>query len=374
MGSSINLGRIFGIPIRLHYTWFLIFVLITVALLAYFPQAYPLWQRVSLGIAASLLFFVSITTHEIAHSLIAINNGIPVKGITLFVFGGVSQITKEATRPIVELLVAVVGPLSSLIIAGIFYFFRSMVIGLAGLDTTSIVVTGLDWLAFINVMLALFNLIPGFPLDGGRIFRAILWMRTHDYSRATRIATLTGRGIGFLFIFGGILVMVLARQWFNGLWIAFIGWFLENAAAASYRQALLREALHGFTARDIMSEECPFIPRQLSLGQLVRDYILPTGRRCFIVIEDSKLQGIVTLRDIKPIPQERWDSILIDEIMTPLSKLKSAQPNQPAVSLLEEMDEFNINQMPVLEGDKVIGMVARDGLIRFLRTRAELGI
>lgn len=374
MGSAVNLGRIFGIPIRLHYTWFLIFVLITAALLAYFPQAYPLWQRISLGIAASLLFFISITAHEIAHSLIAMSNGIPVRSITLFVFGGISQITKEATRPVVELLVSVVGPLSSLIIAGIFYLFRSLVIKFTGLDTTSIIVTGLDWLAFINVMLALFNLIPGFPLDGGRVFRAILWMRTHDYNRATRIATLTGRGIGFLFIFGGILLMILAQQWFNGLWIAFIGWFLENAAATSYRQALLREALQGFTARDIMSEECPFVPGRISLGQLVRDYILPTGRRCFMVIEDSKLQGIVTLRDIKPISQEKWDFILIDEIMTPLSKVKSAQPDQPAVSLLEQMDEWNINQIPVLEGGRVIGMVARDTLIRFLRTRADLGI
>lgn len=374
MGSSLSLGRIFGIPIRLHYTWFLIFVLITVALLTYFPQAYPLWQRITLGIVASLLFFISITAHELAHSLMAINNGIPVKNITLFVFGGVSQITKEATRPIVELLVAVVGPLSSLIIAGIFYGLHSMLITLAKLGSGSIIVTGLDWLAYINVMLALFNLVPGFPLDGGRVFRALLWMGTGDYSRATRIAALTGRGIGFLFIFGGILVMIVAGQWFAGLWLAFIGWFLENAAAASHRQALLREALHGFTVRDIMSADRPFVTQQLSVGQLVRDYILPTGRRCFLVLEDSQLQGIVTLYNIKQVPQERWDSTRITEIMTPASKLKTAHPNQPAVSLLEQMDEWNINQMPVLEGEQVIGMVGRDGLIRFLRTRAELGM
>lgn len=370
MGSAISLGKIFGVPIRLHYTWFLIFVLITAALVANFPEVYPIWQRIAFGVAASLLFFVSITAHELAHSFIAINNGIPVRSITLFVFGGVSQITKEATRPIVELLIAVVGPLSSLIIAGIFslaHFFLTR----AG----DVVIAGLvQWLTFINVMLALFNLIPGFPLDGGRVFRALLWIGTGDYSRATRIATLTGRGIGFLFLFSGILIMIIARQWFSGLWLVFIGWFLENAAMGSYRQALLREALHGFTARDVMTEDCPFIDRQLSLGQLVRDYILPRGRRCFVVADDGRLRGIITLHSVKMVPRERWDSTQVEEVMTPVSQLKTVQPNQPAVNLLELMDEGDINQVPVVDGDRVIGMVARDGLLHFLRTRAELGV
>lgn len=368
MGSAISLGKIFGIPIRLHYTWFLIFALITAALVTNFPEAYPLWQRITLGIAASLLFFISITIHELAHSFMAIRNSIPVKSITLFIFGGVSQITREATQPIIELLVAVVGPLSSLVIAGIFSLIYFLLAG-AG----NVVIAGLvQWLAFINVMLALFNLIPGFPLDGGRVFRAFLWMGMKDYSRATRIATLTGRGIGFLFIFGGILVMIAMGQWYTGLWLAFIGWFLENAASTSYRQALLREALHGFTARDVMSGDCPFITRDITLGQLVRDYILPTGRRCFVVAEDGGLEGIVTLHNIKLVPHERWDSTQIGEVMTPTSKLKVVYPEEPAVSLLEIMDEGDINQVPVVEGGKVIGMVARDGLLHFLRIRTEL--
>lgn len=370
MESAMSLGKFFGIPIRLHYSWFLIFTLITAALVANFPGAYPLWQRIIFGLATSLLFFLSIIAHELAHSLVAIRNGIPVKGITLFIFGGVAQITKEATRPIVELLISVVGPLSSLIIAGIFSLAYLLMVGIG-----DVVIAGFfQWLAFINVMLALFNLIPGFPLDGGRIFRAFLWIGTRDYRRATRIATLTGRVIGFLFIFSGILIMVVMGQWFAGLWLAFIGWFLENAAMTSYRQALLREALHGFTARDVMTEDCPFIRRGITLSQLVREHILPTGRRCFLVTEDGSLEGIVTLHNVKSVPQERWDSIWVREVMTPASELKTVRPEQSAVSLLELMDEGDINQVPVVEGGKVIGMVARDGLLHFLRTRAELGI
>ncbi len=370
MTVVMNLGKFLGIPIYLHYTWFLIFTLITAALVTNFPEAYPLWQRIIFGIATSLLLFTSIVAHELAHSLIAIRNGIPVKGITLFIFGGVSQITKEATKPIVEFLIAVVGPLSSLIIAGVFSLAHLFLV-----RTGDVIVAVLvQWLVFINVMLALFNLIPGFPLDGGRIFRAFLWMRTGDYSKATRIATLAGRGIGFLFILGGIVIMIVLGQWFTGLWLAFIGWFLENAAMTSYRQALLRDALHGFTVRDVMTVDYPSISREITLGQLVRDYILPTGRRCFLVTKDGSLEGVVTLHNVKMIPQERWDSTSVREIMTPTSQLKVIHPEQSAVSLLELMDEGDVNQLPVVEGSKVIGMVARDGLLHFLRVRTELGI
>ncbi len=263
-----------------------------------------------------------------------------------------------------------VGPLSSLIIAGVFSLAHLFLVRAGDV----IVAVLVQWLVFINVMLALFNLIPGFPLDGGRIFRAFLWMRTGDYSKATRIATLAGRGIGFLFILGGIVIMIVLGQWFTGLWLAFIGWFLENAAMTSYRQALLRDALHGFTVRDVMTVDYPSISREITLGQLVRDYILPTGRRCFLVTKDGSLEGVVTLHNVKMIPQERLDSTSVREIMTPTSQLKVIHPEQSAVSLLELMDEGDVNQLPVVEGSKVIGMVARDGLLHFLRVRTELGI
>lgn len=370
MRSLPNLGRIFGVSIRLHYTWPVAFVLITAMVVTQFPEAYPLWQRITLGIAASLLFFISVSVREFVISLTAISRGIPVKSITLFVFGGVSQISKEATLPILELLVAVAGLLSSLVIAGVFYGIYAVLV-----NTGSIVIAGLiQWLAFIYFMLFLFHFIPGFPLDGGRVLRALLWKVIGDYERATLIASWTGWGIGLLCIVGGILLLIVERQWFNGLVLAGMGWALLTAAAQSRRQAVLHEALQSIIVQDLMTKEYPLITPQLSLGQLVRDYIIVTGRRYFVVVDGVKLLGIVTMRNIKSIPKKRWDSTRIGQIMTPASELKTAHPQQPAASLLEQMDELGINQMPVLEEDKVIGIVARDSLIHLAKTRAKLGI
>ena len=370
MRNAPSLGRISGIRVRLHYTWSVVSVLIIALVVTQFPEAYPLWQRIILGIAAILLIFTAVSIREFALSLMAISKGIPVKGVTLFVFGGVSQIPKEATLPTLELLVAVAGLLSNLIIAGMFYGVH-----LALVNAGSVMIAGLiQWLAFIYFMLFLFHFIPGFPLDGGRVLRALLWVTTGDYDRATRIANWTGRGIGLLFIAGGILIMIVAHQWFVGLLLLLLGWPLENAAAQSHRQTAVDKALQSITARDIMTKECPFITKQLSLGQLVRDYILVTGRCYFVVVDDVKLQGVVTMRNIKPIPKERWNSTRIGEIMTPASELKTAHPKQPTASLLEQMDDLGISQMPVLEKDKVIGIVARDSLIHLVKTRAKLGM
>ena len=372
MKNGFNLGRIFGIPLRLHYTWFLIFVLMTFTLVAYLPipEVYPLWQRIVAGVVASLLFFTSIVVHELAHSFVAVRNSIPVRSITLFVFGGVSQITKEASRPNIELLVAIVGPLASVMIAGIFHGAYLVLID-GGAFLAAMLAR---WLAFINGLMAIFNLIPGFPLDGGRVLRSIIWMVSGNYSRATRIATLTGRVIAYLFIVGGIVVAFVTHEWFTGLWLAFIGWFLENAAASSYREVLQRDALRNFTARDVMITSNPFLSRRLTVEQLVLDCVLSAGRHTFIVAEEGRLEGMVTLHNIKSVPRERWGDTLVEEIMIPADKLKIAHPEQRALSLLDQMDEEDVNQIPVVEKGAVIGMVARSSLIHFLRTRAELGI
>ena len=370
MRSTPNVGRILGIRIRLHYTWLIAFVLITAAVVTQFPTAYPLSQRIILGIGASLFFFLAISIREFVLNFIAISKGIPVKRVTLFVIGGLSQITRGTSRPMHELLLAMAGLLSNLVIAWTFYGVYAVLV-----NTGSVVVAGLiQWLTFIFFMFALFHFIPGFPLDGGRVLRALLWRATGDYNRATRIASATGWVIGLLLIIGGILVMIVTRQWFVGLFLAVPGWALQSAAEQTRRQVVLQEALQSITAQDVMARECPLITQQLSLGQLVRDCILVTGQRYFVVIDDAKLQGIVTMRNIKRIPKERWDSTPIGEIMTPASKLKTVHSQQSAASILEQMDESGISQMPVLEKDKVIGIVTRDSLIRLVKTRAELGM
>ncbi|MCX8125656.1 MAG: site-2 protease family protein [Dehalococcoidia bacterium] len=371
MSSAWKVGRVLGIPIRIHYTWVIIFVLITVSLVTYVPgsAAYPLVERVFFGVVTSLLFFISITIHELFHSIVAVKSGIPVKDITLFVFGGVSQITREAGRPGTELIMAIMGPVSSYALAGVF-FGLTMLMDAGGYELASVFAS---WLAYINLVLGTFNLIPGFPLDGGRVLRSIIWLVSGNYAKATMVATTVGRVVAYLFIFGGILVL-FTQDWFAGLWLAFIGWFLESAASSSQRQAALREALRDYKVRDVMTPECISIGPGVSVSQLVHDYILPTGRRCALVLDQGNLLGVVSLSDIKTASRETWERTRVADIMTPVNKLKWVAPDEPAINLFERMDDYDVNQLPVIENGRVIGLVARDNVIRFLRTKAELGI
>jgi len=364
--GGFNLGKIFGIQVRLHYTWFVIFFLVT------FSLVHPNWSQWSswvIGIIASLLFFASVLAHELAHSLVGRANGIPVKSITLFIFGGVAQMGREATKASAELKMAAAGPACSLAIGvlfGLIWFFIR--------DTGSSVAEMAGWLALINVALAAFNLIPGFPLDGGRVFRSIMWRFSGDYQRSTQIATRLGQGVAYAFILGGILIMFLLHDWLSGLWIVLIGWFLQGTASMSYRQAQWREALHGLTASQLMTSDYIVVPPTISVKELVQEHVLPKGRHLFLVIEGERLKGILTMRNIKSVPQVKWDTTRVEQIMVPSSRLKIASPEQDALSVAEQMEESEINQMPVASEGRVVGLVTRDNLLRFLRTRAELGI
>ncbi len=373
MRFSFRLGRIFGIPIHINYTWFLIFVLVTVSLaLGEFPRRFPGasgWAYWLAGVLGSLLFFGSVLAHELAHSVVARSRGVRVRDITLFLFGGVSSIEAEMDRPEGELFMAGVGPATSLVLA-LFFAIGSVVARAfwgplpAGL---------LSYLATINGGLAAFNLLPGLPLDGGRILRAILWQITGNYRRSTGIAVTAGRAIAFLFIGGGILWAFLGGG-LSGLWLAFIGWFMENAATQTYRSMLLQEALRGVTVEDLMTPECTRIPGGLSVSQLVDDYIFPQGRRCFMVVDGDTLEGMVTVHNVRDLPRERWPVTPVAAIMTPLARLIVARPQEDAFEVLRRMDEWNVNQMPVIEEGRFLGMVARDSLIRYLRTWADLGL
>ena len=376
MGSAFNLGKLFGIQFRLHYTWFIIFLLVTFSLSwQVFPVLYPGWTVLVywvIGIVTSLLFFASVVAHELAHSLVARINGIPVKSITLFIFGGVAQMAREAAHPGAELKMAAAGPACSLVIGGLF--------ALLWLSTQGIIepIAALAfWLAQINVVLAVFNLIPGFPLDGGRVFRSLLWRFTGNYKRSTQIAVRVGQGVGYLFILLGISVVFLrpfGLDWFSGLWLAFIGWFLENAASSSYRQVQWRDALHGFSASQVMTSIYPTVPPNITVKELVQGYILTGGHHFFMVADEGRLVGILTLDNIKSVPQPSWEATQIRKIMTPADKLRVAYPDQEALSILSQMEAGDINQMPVVSGGRVIGLITRDNLIRFLRVRSELGV
>ncbi len=370
--GGIPLGRILGISIKLHYSWFIIFALVTWALAdGYFPSAYPDWDQATywgIGLATSLLFFGSVLAHELSHSIVAQTAGIPVKSITLFVFGGVSQISKEPEKPGVEFRMALAGPACSLVIAGIFWGIRIATIGVSEPATALTY-----YLAWINAVLAGFNLIPGFPLDGGRVLRSIIWWRTNNLRSATRVASTIGRGTGYLFIFGGVF-WIFWGDWINGLWIALIGWFLENAAAGSYQQVAFQDMLRGHTVSEVMTRDCPVVFPKLTVEQLVHDYILGTGRRCFPVAENSHLLGLVTLNDVKEVSREARLTKTVQETMTPLAKLKTVRPSDDLAEVMHRLTSEDINQLPVIENDNIVGMIARDNLLAFIRTRSELGI
>lgn len=371
--TSIRLGKIFGIEIRLDYSWFIIFTLVTISLFTYFKEnpnfQWDITTSLVVGIVVSVIFFASVLAHEMGHSLVARATGVPVHSITLFIFGGVARITKESERPRDEFIMAIVGPAISIAL-GILFIAAGLVLSFVNGSVSKIALG----LGAINVALALFNLIPGFPLDGGRVLRSIIWSVTQDFRKATRVASLIGRGVAYLFILWGVVQILYFRNWMQGLWIAFIGWFLENAAANSYRQVEMRDMMRGHTAREVMTTDCPYVPRNLTLEQLAHDHILNTSRRCFPVVDEGRMWGIVTLHDIKKIPQEQRNTTTVDEVMTPSQELKTVGPDDELFDVLTRMTAEDVNQLLVVDGGQLLGMVARDNILSFIHTRAELGI
>jgi Zn-dependent protease len=374
--GGIPIGKAFGIQLRLHYSWFFIFVLVTFALAGvYFPDTYPAWSlsaRIAAGLITSVLFFASVLVHELMHSIVSQRQGVPVQSITLFFLGGVSQITSEPKQPADEFRMAIIGPLTSLVIGGIFlgiYFQLRNVDTFAAQFVTGIV----QWLGIINLFLGVFNLIPGFPLDGGRVLRSLIWWRSRNLTRATRIASNVGRAVGFIFIFVGIY-FIFTGNWLNGIWLALIGWFLESAAVGSYQQLLMQEMLKGHVASEVMSGDCVVVPPDMTIDHLVNGNILTSGRRCFPVGSDSEIMGLMTLHNVKEVPREQWTTETVKEAMTPLDKLKWVRPDEELSSVLRILTENNINQLPVVQDNKIIGMVSRENLLNFVHVRSRLGL
>ena len=366
--SGFRLGRILGIPIYLHASWFIIFVLITLSLSVYFAHLNPHWTRAqhwTVGIATSLLFFGSVLFHELAHSVVALRYRIPVMSITLFVFGGIARIGREPSSAKQEFNIAVAGPISSYLLAVGFY---ALARALAGVEMLVALAT---WLAQINFLLATFNLIPGFPLDGGRILRSVVWAWKRDYARATRVAARGGQIFAYLLIFIGIW-QALGGNFVGGLWLAFIGWFLLTAAQESYAQVAMRRMLEGLRAADIMSPEVPTISRDLSLEDFVRE-LFRTGRRCHLVVSDGHLVGMMDVHQLNRIPREEWATTSVQAAMLPPGKIHWVRPEQPLLSILERMQSEDVNQMPVVDGERIIGIVSRDSILRVLQNRMEIG-
>ena len=366
--SSIRIGRLLGISIYLHLSWFIIFALITISLRTQFTAQHPSWspaQHWLVGVITSLLFFGCVLFHELSHSVVAKHYKIPVASITLFVFGGLARITGEPSSAKQEFNIAIAGPISSFFLAAMFYFIGQHSGNFEMVGATS------RWLAEINFLLAAFNLAPGFPLDGGRVLRAIAWRITDNFSKATRIATRTGQLFAYLMIFAGIWI-ALRGNWFGGIWWVFIGWFLLSAAQESYAQMAVHNTLEGVHASDIMNKDIPTVPRDLSLENYVHE-VLQTGRRCHIVTGNGTPVGLVTFHAAQGIPRDEWSNTSIQAAMCPMDKIKWASPAEPVLTILERMQTEDVNQMPVIEEGRVVGMIARDSILRVLQTRLQMG-
>jgi len=374
MRSNIKLGRISGIEIGLHYSWFIIAILIVFSLGEHFRQVNPNWGTSQIWITAlftAVLFFVSLLLHELSHSLVAQARGLKVKAITLFALGGVSQIQDDATDAKTEFWVAIAGPISSLIIG-----FGCLAIAVSlgwhrPAEPRTGVTAVLVWLGYINVALAVFNMIPGFPLDGGRVLRAIVWAITKNADRSTRIAARVGQVVAFLFILDGIW-QFFSGAGFGGLWIAFIGWFLMDAAKASYAQGEITAAFQGVRVSSVMSRDCLTVNRAMNLQEFVNTSLLRTGQRCYAVEEQGRLVGLITPRDVGAIPRERWDMTSVREAMRPLEELHIITPDTPVLDALKLMAGNDVNQLPVVANGTLQGVVSRSQLMQLLQARSEL--
>src|SRR6266699_3793062 len=372
MPGSFRIGKIAGIDIDIHVSWIIILVLLTVSLAAgWFPQLFPGWSTATywvVGLISSLLLFVSVLLHELAHSLVARRRGLPVKSITLFIFGGVSNIEREPTSPGIEFQMALVGPLASLVIGVICLLLQLPLRG-----SNSPLEGILFYLAVTNILLGVFNLIPGFPLDGGRVLHSIVWRLTGNMRQAMRVASLTGQLIAYLFILLGIWLF-FAGSILNGLWFGFIGWFLLSAAQSANTQVMLTSVLRGVTVGEVMNPKPATVPANISLQQLVDAYFLPGGLRYALVMQADQLVGLMTLSDNRHIPREQWGQVPVSTAMIPLARLHVVTPQQSLSDVLPLMAGRDVNQLPVVEHGALVGILSRDAIVQYLEVRRSLGV
>jgi Zn-dependent protease len=363
-GHTIPLGRIMGIPIGLDTTWFLIFALLTWSLAAsYFPAQFNNWPTAEywiVGAITAIMLFVSVLLHELGHSVIARRYKIPVRSITLFIFGGIAQIGGEPPSASAEFWIAIAGPIVSFLLGLLFSLARPAAVGLAP------VLALVEYLAYINLTLALFNLIPGFPLDGGRVLRAIVWGITKSLRKATMIAGNVGRAFAYGFILVGVW-QILVGNLVGGIWIAFIGWFLESAASAQLHHMALERVLSGHHVSEAMSGHYATLSYDLDLERAMDEHVLGSGRRTFIVERDRRPIGLLTLDKIREVGRQQWQNTTAEQAMIPLSSVRTVRPDADLAEVLDEMDTEGVNQLPVVVDNQVMGTLSRGDLISYLR-------
>lgn len=369
MDAHLKLGRIWGIPIGLHYSWFLIFGLVTWSFaVGFLPEDEPglstgvYW---ALGLLTSLLLFGSVLVHELAHAFVALRNKVPVRGINLFIFGGVAQLTEEPKSPGAAFRIAVAGPLASFALAALFG-----VIWLLDRHIPYLAAPSYE-LMRINLILALFNLIPGFPLDGGQILRAFIWRVTGNLHRATKIASFSGQFFAFGFIGVGVLVMIFGT-FFNGLWLIFIGWFLQNAAAATYAQSSVELLLRGIPVAQAMNRDLQTVPPLKPISQLIDEQRNIDPRHYFVVEEAGQIRGVVTMEEIHALPPRKWRFTTTGQLMRPLAHLTAIPSKTEIIAALKMMEEVQEPSLAVIDEGQLVGVFTHDSVVEYMQLRTAL--
>jgi Zn-dependent protease/CBS domain-containing protein len=383
MKSSWRIMRVAGIDIGVHYTWLFIFILFSWSLaVGIFPHQHN-WTTSTYwvaGIVTTLIIFISVLLHELAHSLVAQARGMKVNSITLFIFGGVSNLEEEPATPGTEFSMAIVGPLTSAVLGGVFWGLAMALTGqglslldlINGSKQPGALEAVLGYLGWINLSLAVFNLLPGFPLDGGRVLRSIIWASTKSLQKATSAAGFVGGVFGWLFIAFG-LYQVLGGNWLGGIWIAFIGWFLNSAASASRRDITLREHLSGIKVKDVMNNNPGSISPETSVEEIVNNIFQRLHGRAVPVCANDRLQGIVTIDDVKKVPRDKWTATRADRIMT-RQPLYTVTPEDGVIEAFKLIGQHSINQVLVTQDGKCLGMLSRADIFTHLQLSQDLGM
>jgi len=395
MGNGLRLGSIAGIAIHVDWSLAIVFFLVTSGLaMGLFPAWHPDWSAPlawGTALAAAVLFFGSVLAHELSHALVGRRQGVTIRRITLFVFGGLAHLEREPQGWRAELVMAIAGPIASLVIGLAALGAAGALAGPVELDPAhpeqlfarlGVLATLLVWIGQVNVLLAVFNLVPGFLLDGGRVLRAILWGATGDLRRATRWASGAGRGFAWMLIAAGIAMAagvtlpVLGVGLVNGLWVMLIGWFLNNAALMSYRQVLLREALEHVPVSRLMLRTLESVPPDLPVAELVEGHLMRSDQRAFPVVADDRLLGVVSLADVRRLARDAWPATPVGDIMTPAARLVSVSPRDDALEVLSLLGAKGVNQLPVIEAGALQGFVRREDVLKWLALYgdAELGL
>lgn len=366
--ASFRIATIAGIRIGVHYTWFIIFILLNSGLFALFSKNHPEWGTplaLTTAVITTLVFFLSIILHELGHSMVAIARGIRVRSITLFIFGGVAQTEKESDSAATEFWIAIAGPAVSFALAGLFYLLKLWF----GIYSEA-AAEALGWLMTINLVVAIFNLVPGFPLDGGRVFRALVWMATGNAMKGMQWAVIGGRIVAYGLMFLGLLIVLQTGQLINGIWFVAIGWFLLSAANASAQAYTTEYLIKGLTVKGIMRKQVPLVDAELSIQDWV-DEVLHSSQRACLVQEGQRVIGILTLSDANRLERGQWPLATVSKIMTPLANLFTVSPSNSIHDVLVLLRDHSLNQVPVVDGNEFVGWVDREHLLKIIQVHSE---